>query len=459
MSTPNNKDVPPSMKGTAATESARPLGSRTALTYGAAIGVMGLGYWWYTRRNLQDSRDVYRAKDLNPATAIERSLDRDRPVTTTTSYGIKQEKMPAMNISSSTGPVRNESMSERASRVGTDLKDLAAPITDPTSTGMNTAKRAASDLKETVKDTADYLMNKPLDETLGVPSRDTLSDKARDTKDYVREKAYDAKEGMKDTMRRDSRDVKEFVKDKAYDAKEGAKDTMREAKDSSRDTMEYVKDKARDTKEYIKDKAHDAKEGMKDTMRSVSPSRDTKEYMKDKAYDAKETAKDTMRDTKDYIKDKAYDAKEGVRDAKERMKETGYEAKDATRRAADRIEDGARHMRETGDRDRYISEVDKYANMPSDVKDRVLAREQEDWHSVSGNMPEGLRSSVDTKPTASHNAAVKARMEAERDRAIMKDSARGITERAKAAGDFVVEKATEMYHEPFSGSSKKKTSA
>ena len=36
----------------------------------------------------------------------------------------------------------------------------------------------------------------------------------------------------------------------------------------------------------------------------------------------------------------------------------------------------------------------------------------------------------------------------------MTDSSRGMVERAKAAGDFVVEKASEIYHEPFSGSKK-----
>ena len=52
--------------------------------------------------------------------------------------------------------------------------------------------------------------------------------------------------------------------------------------------------------------------------------------------------------------------------------------------------------------------------MPSDVKDRVLAREQADWHGVSGNMPENLRSNIDTLPTSSHNAAVKVKKEEKR---------------------------------------------
>jgi hypothetical protein len=422
-----------------------------------------LGYWWYSHRNLQDTHELYKVNgkgDLNPSSTIDRTLDRDRSV-----KGLKQEKMPAMNLSRSTAP--SETMSDTASRIKTDLKDLAAPITDPTSTGVATAKRAAVDLKDTIKETTDNVMNKPLEE---FGSRDTLKDKARDAKDYVKEKAYEAKEGLKDTMRSESpsrdakeyvkdkayeakdsyRDAKSYVKDKAYDAKESMKDTMR-SDSPMRDAKEYVKDKAydakesakdsyRDTKSYVKDKAYDAKESMKDTMRSNSPARDAKEYVKDKAYDAKESAKDSWRDSKDYVKDKAYDAKESM--------------KDASYTASDRVHDAARHMKETGSKDRLIGEVDKFANMPSDVKDRVLARETENWHSVSGTMPDNLRSSTDAKTTTHHQAAAKARYEAEKDRAVMRDSSRGMTERAKAAGDFVVEKASEMYHEPFSTSKK-----
>ncbi len=93
----------------------RPLASRTALLYGGAIGVMGLGmiisvlkkiysidclyftwsgYWWYTTKNLQDQRDMYnKGRHVSASTTIERAIDsKNAP------RSIPMDKMPNMNL-------------------------------------------------------------------------------------------------------------------------------------------------------------------------------------------------------------------------------------------------------------------------------------------------------------------------------------------------------------------------
>jgi len=183
-----------------------------------AAGIGSLGLAWYLYKNVR-----------TPATAGPTTMSSSTPRGSYTGAEQKEslylhaEQPPARDTSierlrkdpidhTTTKPV----LSDTADRVRTDVRDLSAPLRDRSAFGVETAKRAASDIgdelhagKEKTKEKASDMMEK-------------AKEKGSELKEKTKEKASDMMEKTKEKASELADRTKQKVSDKVEDAKQTA---------------------------------------------------------------------------------------------------------------------------------------------------------------------------------------------------------------------------------------------